>query len=90
MIDVSNLSKRQLYDLVIAHRDAGTLTGKMLKKIRSRAKTLLFETARGNMWDLDLAWIAAGCPAEKELIGRLMNWSKSVTSAERSAERRIS
>jgi hypothetical protein len=51
---------------VLHARDTGALNGKFLKKIRSQATRLLHETARGDMVDLDLIWIAAGCPKGKE------------------------
>jgi hypothetical protein len=63
---VKNLSKQALFALVVEHRDAGTLTGKMLKKVRARALALLHETAIGDTVDLDLIWIAAGCPKGRE------------------------
>jgi hypothetical protein len=63
---VKNLSKQALFAFVVAHRDAGTLTGKILKKVRARALALLNETATGDMVDLDLIWIASGCPKGRE------------------------
>jgi hypothetical protein len=61
-----NTTKQELLNLVLARRDAGTLTGKLLKKIRKQALALMFATRRGDFVDLDLIWIAAGCPKGKE------------------------
>jgi len=60
------LTKQQLFELVLAHRDAGTITGKFLKKVRARALTLMHDTSRGGFVDVDLIWIGAGCPKGKE------------------------
>jgi len=57
-----NPTKQELLNFVLARRDAGTLTGKLMKKIRKRALALMVATQRGDFVDLDLIWIAAGCP----------------------------
>jgi hypothetical protein len=61
-----NPTKQELLNLVLARRDAGTLTGKLLKTIRKQALALMWETRRGDFMDADLLWIAAGCPKGKE------------------------
>ena len=60
-----NVTKQQLLNLVLARRDAGTINGKFLKKIRRQALALMFATRRGDFIDADLLWIAAGCPKGK-------------------------
>jgi hypothetical protein len=60
-----NVTKQQLLNLVLARRDAGTINGKFLKKIRRQALALMFATRRGDFMDVDLLWIAAGCPKGK-------------------------
>ena len=57
--------KQELLSLVLARRDAGTLTGKFLKVNRKQALALMWESRRGDFVDLDLLWIAAGCPKGK-------------------------
>jgi hypothetical protein len=54
-----------LLTLMLARRDAG-ITGKFLKMVRARAMSPMLATTRGDMLDLDLMWIGAGCPKEKE------------------------
>lgn len=60
-----NRTKQQLLNLVLARRDAGTINGKFLKKIQRQALALMFATRRGDFMDMDLLWIAAGCPTGK-------------------------
>jgi len=60
-----NPTKQELLNLVLARRDAGTITGKFLKKIRRQALALMFATRRGDFMDADFLWIAAGCPKGK-------------------------
>lgn len=63
---MDNPTKQELLNFVLARRDAGTLTGKLLKKIRKQALALMLESRRGDFVDMDLLWIAAGCPKGKE------------------------
>src|SRR6266436_5663584 len=65
MSDISHLTKQELLTLVLARRDAGTINGKFLKKIRKQALALMWATRRGDFFDVDLLWIAAGCPKGK-------------------------
>lgn len=65
---ITTMTKDELLAFVLAKRDAGTLTGKVIRKVRARAGALAFAaTAGGSDYiDVDLLWIGAGCPVGKE------------------------
>jgi hypothetical protein len=64
-------TKQELLDLVLQPREAGTITRKLLEKVRKQAMQLMFGTDCGDterrVVDLELVWIAAGCPRCQEL-----------------------
>jgi hypothetical protein len=80
-VEYAVADKQELLHFVLAHRDAGTLTGKLLKKIRKQALALIFETRQGDFVDLDLVWIAAGCPKDKTPYAWLNGPGKATVGA---------